>query len=96
MLLAPKKRSESNHQTPPFLFLQLFLMIDRIATGHAIDLRGHVAGIVGCQEDVDMRQFDRLSRPSQQGFLSEFRQGAFRLPVIQLQRRPDRPMLRQF
>ena len=35
-----------------------------------------------------MRQFNRLSRPSQQGFLPEFRQRAVQLPMIQLQRRP--------
>ena len=63
--------------------------IDYIAAGHAIDLGGHVAGVVGRQEDIDMRQFDRLSCPSQQGFLPELRQGAFGLSVIQLQRCPD-------
>ena len=63
--------------------------IDYVAACHAIDLRGHIAGVVGRQEDIDMRQFDRLSRPSQQGFLPEFRQGAVGLSVIQLQRRPD-------
>ena len=63
--------------------------IDYIAAGHAIDLGGHVAGVVGCQEDIDMCQFDWLSRHSQQGFLSEFRQNAFGLPMIQLHRRPD-------
>jgi hypothetical protein len=31
-----------------------------------------------------MRQFDRLPGPTQQGFLPEFRQSAFRLPMIQL------------
>ena len=39
--------------------------IDYISAGHAIDLGGHVAGVVGRQEDIDMRQFDRLSCPSQ-------------------------------